>query len=89
MPENIKTLADTTALMVSEDYKERFKAEYYQTKIRYEKLKSYCNKIEVGEYITPPVPHDCPFHMLREQQRVMGEYLHVLELRALIEKIEL
>ena len=26
---------DTIAMMTSEDYKERFKAEYYQTKIRY------------------------------------------------------
>ena len=89
MPENIKTLADTTALMVSEDYKERFKAEYYQTKIRYEKLKAYCNRIEVEDYTKDRVPHDCPFHMLREQQRAMGEYLRILELRALIEKIEL
>ena len=89
MPENIKTLSDTTALMVSEDYKERFKAEYYQTKIRYEKLKMYCNKIELEDFLSDPVPHDCPYHILREQQRHMGEYLHILELRALIEKIEL
>ena len=28
-------LKDTVALMESDDYKDRFKAEYYQTKIRY------------------------------------------------------
>lgn len=31
-------LKDTCSLMMSEDYKERFKAEYYQLKIRYAKL---------------------------------------------------
>ena len=31
-------LKDTVALMESADFKDRFKAEYYQTKIRYEKL---------------------------------------------------
>ena len=31
----MQELKDTIQNMVSEDYKERFKAEYYQTKIRY------------------------------------------------------
>ena len=31
-------LKDTVEMMGSEDYKERFKAEYCQVKIRYEKL---------------------------------------------------
>ena len=36
---NLKaTLEDTIDLMKSSDYKERFKAEYYQVKFRYEKL---------------------------------------------------
>jgi hypothetical protein len=33
--------------------------------------------------------HDCPDHLLREQQAAMGEYLHILEVRAVIEGIEL
>ena len=33
-------LRDTVDMMNSEDYKERFKAEYYQTVIRYGKLKN-------------------------------------------------
>ena len=89
-------LKDTIKLMESENYKERFKAEYYQTKIRYEKLKKLNNKIEAyksfdyGEKNTIEEPkHDCPACMLREQQRVMGSYLHILEVRAEIEKIEL
>ena len=30
----MKDLIDTVELMASDDYKERFKAEYYQTEIR-------------------------------------------------------
>ena len=33
-------LKDTVSLMQSADYKERFKAEYYQLVIRYKKLKA-------------------------------------------------
>ena len=89
-------LKDTARMMQSADYKERFKAEYYQTKIRYEKLKKFNTKIEAAlgmrecgkENVEIP-KHDCPEGLLREQQRVMGEYLHLLELRACIENIEL
>ena len=42
-------LKDTTTLMVSSDYKERFKAEYYQLKIRLEKLKCMLQKWDNGE----------------------------------------
>ena len=88
-------LKDTIAMMTSDDYKERFKAEYYQTKERYERLKSFNNKIEAAErtkftlnHAKEP-KHDCPSTILREQQRAMGEYLHILEVRAVIENIEL
>ena len=37
----MKELKETTKLMTSTDYKERFVAEYWQTKIRYEKLKAF------------------------------------------------
>ena len=77
--------------MVSPDYKERFKAEYYQTKIRYERLKKFNTKIEAmrGNPLAQEPKHDCPYELLREQQRVMGEYLHILEVRAIIEGIDL
>lgn len=82
--------------MLSPDYKERFKAEYQQTKIRYEKLKAFCNRIEAAMRTCPgdtkrvQMPeHDCPLDLLRDQQRAMGEYLHCLEIRAVIEGIEL
>lgn len=84
-------LRETVELMNSADYKERFKAEYYQTKIRYKKLKEYNNKIEAAmtDYRLNMPKHDCPDWMLKNQQQVMGEYLHLLEVRAVIENIEL
>lgn len=94
-------LKDTIEMMQSADYKERFKAEYYQTKIRYEKLKNFNTKIEAANRMADdcrmknlPVcvempAHDCPDDVLRCQQSTMGEYLHTLELRAVIEGIEL
>lgn len=86
----------TVSGMLSPDYKERFKAEYQQTKIRYEKLKAFCNRVEAAFRTESPdckrieMPkHDCPLDLLRDQQRAMGEYLHCLEIRAVIEGIEL
>lgn len=89
-------LKDTVEMMNSADYKERFKAEYHQTKTRYEKLKAFNNKIEASErtrhgnikQVAMPT-HDCPNELLKQQQAVMGEYLHLLEVRAVIEGIEL
>lgn len=83
-------LKDTTELMNNADYKKRFVAEYLQIKIRYEKLKKFCDKIEVSYITEADEPkHDCPYELLREQQCVMEEYLHLLELRAIIENINL
>lgn len=87
---NNMELKETVELMISEDYKERFIAEYRQVKIRYEKLKNFCNKIEVEKMLGKEVTkHDCPLELLREQQKYMGLYLSVLEKRALIENIVL
>lgn len=83
-------LKETIELMCSSDYKERFVAEYHQVKIRYEKLKNFCNKIEVETMLgKEETKHDCPLELLREQQKYMGLYLSVLEKRALIENVEL
>lgn len=41
-------LKDTVEMMNSDDYKERFKAEYYQLVIRYNKLKSMLVKWDKG-----------------------------------------
>lgn len=89
--ENRSPYAATVDGMLSPDYRERFRAEYQQTKIRYEKLKAFNNKILVAkqsEAVKMPA-HDCPDNLLREQQEVMGEYLRLLEIRAVFEGIEL
>ena len=85
-------LKETVDLMLSADYKERFIAEYLQTKERYERLKHFCNKIEASYHFKKEVEepkHICGYELLREQQRCMGEYLHILEIRAIIENIDL
>ena len=84
-------LESTVKLMLSDDYKDRFKAEYQQTKIRYEKLKNFNAKIEAArkDPDQPMPPHDCPDAMLREQAEVMEKYLTILELRAEIEGVSL
>ena len=79
-------LKDTTVLMESEYYKDRFQAEYYQTKIRYNKLHAMTVKYEAGTLNFEP---SCPLELLLKQKKSMGEYLHALEVRAEIEHIDL
>ena len=79
-------MRNTLDMMLSNDYKVRVKAEYLQTKIRYEKLHKMITKYEAG---TLAFTSTCPIHLLRAQKRYMGEYLHCLEIRAEIEKIDL
>lgn len=73
-------------LMVSENYKDRFKAEYYQSKLRYDKLHKMLIKYEAG---TLDFELSCPPEILEKQACFMGNYLKTLEIRAEIEKIEL
>ena len=79
-------LNNTVSMMNSDDYKERFKAEYWQTKIRYEKLHKLIVRHEAG---TLDFKLSCPIMILEAQKRHMGEYLHVLQIRAEIEEIDL
>lgn len=79
-------LKNTVELMNSADYKERFKAEYCQTKIRYDKLRKMIVKYEAGNLDFEPT---CPVDLLKRQVGAMGQYLYYLEVRAEIEKIDL
>lgn len=79
-------LKDTIEMMNSEDYRERFKAEYYQVKIRYDKLDAMTVKYEAGTLSFEP---SCPLKVLKEQKKYMGNYIRMLRIRAEIEKIEL
>ena len=87
----MKDLKDTVEYMTSDDYQKRFVAEYTQTKIRHDKLKAFCDKIELAEvyHIGTAPEHNCPLNILREQLRVMATYLSVMEKRAIIENIDL
>jgi len=79
-------LKDTIPMMESPDYKERFKAEYYQLKIRYDKLDAMTVKYEAGTLNFTP---SCSLDLLKEQKKHMGNYLRSLKIRAEIEGIEL
>ena len=81
-------LEDTAKLMTSEDYKERFIAEYVQAAIREKRLNKvlaavYCNETPLCFSLS------CPLSLLEEQHITMLKYCNILEYRAKIEKIEL
>ena len=79
-------LKDTVKEMLSDDYIQRFKAEYNQTKIRYDKLHKMVVKYEAGTLGFEP---KCPIELLKDQKMYMGCYLFKMEVRAEIEGIEL
>ncbi len=79
-------LKDTVEMMNSSDFKERFKAEYLQAKIRYDKLDDMTVKYEAGTLNFTP---NCSLELLKEQKKHMGCYIRCLKIRAEIEGIEL
>lgn len=81
-----RPLGKTILPMMSEDYKERLKAEYKQTRYRLQSLNSMLDKWAKDEldYTLP-----CPQGLLMRQSNVMAHYLKILELRAEIEGVEL
>ncbi len=82
----VTELKQTVELMNSSDYKDRFKAEYYQLKIRYDKLHNMCEKWDKDELDFTPT---CSRFTYARQLNAMAFYLKVLEERAIAEKIEL
>ena len=81
-----KQLKDTIELMQSKDFKERFKAEYLQLKIRIEGLSDTLKKYKKGTLTFSP---KCSYEILYEQLVHMNNYLNILKERARIEGIEL
>ncbi len=79
-------LKDTVPMMISDDYKERFVAEYSQLSIRYKKLYAVLEKYAAYKLDFKPT---CPIEILYEQLDHMEAYLSVLETRAKYEGIEL
>lgn len=64
----------------------RMQTEYKEVKARYNKLHSVIVKIEAGTCDFKPA---CSLELLKRQEKAMGEYLYVLELRAEVEKVAL
>ena len=79
-------LRDTIDLMCSDDYKDRFKAEYLQLKIRYDKLSEMIDKWNSGLLDFTPT---CNKGVYEKQLSAMGKYLFVLEVRAEIEGVNI
>lgn len=77
-------LADTAEMMMSEDYKKRFRAEYGQVAIRHQKLKAMLEKWDKGELNFTPT---CPRSTYDLQIKAMADYIAVLEARAVMEDI--
>ena len=82
----IKNLSKTTEMMESLDYKERFKAEYYQLVYRYKKLKNMVCMWKNNTLSFTPI---CPMSTYNLQLKAMSDYIAVLEARAVMEGIEL
>lgn len=79
-------LKETVKMMNSEDYKERFKAEYQQVVIRYQKLATMLEKWDKGELKFEPT---CPRSTYNMQIKAMTDYIAVLEARAVMEGVNL
>ena len=77
-------LKDTVEMMLSDDYKERFKAEYWQLRIRYDKLQKMVDNWENLDF-TPT----CAYSTYVCQLSAMEDYITVLKSRAEQEGIKL
>ena len=79
-------LKDTVELMTSDDYKERFIAEYCQVKILYGKLKYMLERWDNGILDFTPT---CPRSTYDLQTAAMKDYIAILEARAVMEGVTL
>lgn len=79
-------LKETIFLMINEDYKERFRAEYFQLKNRIEGLHNMLVKYANGTLNFTP---SCSYELLSSQYNAMVGYQICLEERAKIENIDL
>lgn len=77
-------LKDTVAGMLSKSYAARFRAEYWQLRIRKRSLDATLESWEQG---TLPFEPSCPKSLLLEQRKCMESYLDLLERRAQLEDI--
>jgi hypothetical protein len=73
-------------MMLSSDYKERFLAEYWQLRIRVDKLSKMLDDYEQGKLNFKP---SSPISILYSQLAYMSSYMQTLSVRALAEQIDL
>ena len=77
-------LKDTVKLMISYDYNNRFKAEYYQLEVRIDKLQAMLEKYKNNQLDFVP---SCSYDLLSKQLDAMIQYRDCLLERAKIEDI--
>ncbi len=77
-------LQSITSLMLSADYKDRMKAEYYHIQNRKENLEAVLKLWDSGKLTFTP---DCPRSIDDLQIRAMKDYMAILEARAKMENI--
>lgn len=78
-------LKDTVNMMTSEDYKERFKAEYYQLKVRINGLENMLKSWDEGTLTFKPT---CPRKLYDDQLKAMYDYINILITRSKMEGID-
>lgn len=83
---SVPNFASTVHYMLSDNYTDRFKAEYYQLVIRYFKLKAMLVNLKEGTLDFEPT---CPEDVLKKQLDIMQDYMNVLCERSKIENISL
>lgn len=86
--DKITDLSQTVELMSSNDYKERFIAEYAQVEIRYKRLERVLKSIE-DKTCPKCFEPTCDIEILKSQYKTMNAYRATLIFRASIEAIEL
>lgn len=79
-------LSETVELMNSSDYKERFRAEFFQLDIRIRGLRGMLEKYRNGTLEFVP---KCSYALLSRQLRSMTQYIVTLKERAEVEGIDL
>ena len=83
---NREFFESTVPMMLSDDYKERFRAEYYQLFRRYESLAKMIQDWDDGKLNFEPT---CDRFIYRLQLRAMADYRDILAERAKEEDIDI
>ncbi|WP_432748669.1 crAss001_48 related protein [Pectinatus frisingensis] len=77
-------LKDAIEMTGSKDYQKRYIGEYWELRIRADKLEAMLEKYKAGTLTFTP---SCDYELLFEQLIYMRQYQRILESRAEIEKI--